>query len=220
MSTAYNLILRAQAILQDTTGQQWSEEDLLREVNAGRTMVAVMAPDACTVKRPVQLVEGVRQQLPVDCIEAMGVTRNLGADGLTVGDVIFPIDLANLSGFIPGWEAGTPATTISGFHYDPGLPREFIVYPPAVAGVYVEVAMRVNPSAIVYDDAGVWQTVGLGINSKYEEALLEFVLFRAYAKDSEDAQNLNRSSQHQQAFMGLAQSGGGSRPPSAAEGGQ
>ena len=212
MSTAYNLILRAQGILQDTTGQQWSEEDLLREVNAGQTMIAVMAPDACTVKRAVRLVEGVRQQLPADCINALGITRNLGADGLTVGDVIFPVDLANLSGFLPGWEAGTPAASVSGFYYEPTMPREFIVYPPATAGVYVEAAMRVNPAAILYDEAGEWQTVGLAINPKYEEALLEFILFRAYAKDSEDAQNLNRSSMHQQAFMGLVQSGGGSNP--------
>ena len=210
MSTAYNLILRAQNILQDTTGQQWSEQDLLREVNAGQTMLAVLAPDACTTKRPVQLVAGVRQQLPADCIEAMGITRNLGSDGLTVGDVVFPVDLANLSGFIPGWEAGTPASSVSGFHYDANLPREFIVYPPAVAGIYVEAAMRIAPPVIVYDDADAWQTAGLSINPKYEEALLEFVLFRAYAKDSEDAQNLNRSNLHQQAFLALAQSGGGS----------
>lgn len=218
MSTAYNLILRAQGILQDTTGQQWSEEDLLREVNAGQTMIAVMAPDACTVKRAVRLVEGVRQQLPADCIEALGITRNMGADGLTVGEVIFPVDLANLSSFQPGWEAGTPASAVSGFYYDPQLPREFIVYPPAVAGIYVEAAIRVNPAAVIYDEDGDWKTVGLAINPKYEEALLEFVLFRAYAKDSEDAQNLNRSNMHQQAFLSLVQSGGGANPQQAAGG--
>ena len=212
MSTAYNLILRAQGILQDTTGQQWSDQDLLREVNAGQTMLAVLAPDACTVKRAVRLVSGVRQQLPADCIEALGVSRNLGSDGLTVGNVIFPVDLANLSGFDPGWEAGTPASVVSGFHYDANLPREFIVYPPAVAGIYVEAAMKITPAVILYDDAGAWQTAGLSISPKYEEALLEFVLFRAYAKDSEDAQNLNRSNLHQQAFLSLAQSGGGSMP--------
>lgn len=208
MSTAYNIILRAQSILQDTTGQQWSDQALLWEVNAGQTMIAAMAPDACTVKRAVQLVSGVRQQLPADCIEAFGITRNLGTDGVTAGDVIFPIDLGNLSGFMPSWEAGTPASVISGYFYDPRLPREFIVYPPAVPGIYVEAALRVNPAAIMLDTGGAWQTTALSINQRYEEALLEFVLFRAYAKDSEDAQNLSRSNLHQQAFMAMAQSGG------------
>lgn len=217
MGTAYNLILRAQSILQDTTGQQWSDADLLREVCAGQTLIAAKVPDGCTGKRPVMLVSGVRQQLPANCISCLAITRNMGTDGLTVGDVIYPFDPASLSAFDPGWEYGTEGTSIKSYFYQPQLPREFMVYPPAVAGIYVEAAMRLEPTPIVYDEAGDWQTSALSINPTYEEALLEFVLFRAYAKDSEDAQNLSRSGAHQQAFQALLGGGqssqGGSQPP-------
>lgn len=209
--TAYALILRAQSALSDTVGDQWSQEDLLSELNAGQALIVQRVPSAYTVTRVVTLASGGRQSLPSDACRLVTPGRNVNTDD-SFGPVIFAMDLDSLLFASPNWENEVnPASTIYGVMYSQTVPREFWVYPPAVSGARIELKFSSIPSQILYDEAGLWQTALLSISSEYVEALFEWLLYRAYARNVEVSANAQNAALHKSVFdmaTGAAQAGG------------
>ena len=201
--TAYYLVLRAQMQIKDEAGVMISQEEILREVNAGQLAIVSIIPTAYSTNFVTQLVAGTRQNLPSDCLNILAPRRNMGSDGATPGRSIRIVSRLMLDSFEPGWHVATPSSTVTGIMYDENTPGQYMVYPPATAGIYIEMEGSFTPPIIEYDEAGEWQTAFLAIRDQYVEALYEFLIYRLYAPDSEVAANAEESERHYAKFKDL-----------------
>ena len=189
---------KVEILLQDETNVRWTEAELLGWINSGQREVAIAKPNALTSNTTMQLTaSATKQTIPATGIQLMEVVRNMGADGLTPGRAITGIDRSVLDMTIPTWHSDANAAgAVKHFTFDPRDPKTFYVYPKAPAtALYIELIISTNPtqlasmaSNIAYDDI-------------YETVLIDYVLYRAYGKDSKHTSNMQRSTNHYQAFQ-------------------
>jgi len=93
---------------------------------------------------------------------------------------------------------------IQHYMFDPRLPKEFLVYPPATTAARLEVIYSSVPLAHTLTEAQLINsatTEVIRIDDSYFNALLDYVLYRAYSKDAEYAANAQRAVAHYQAFQ-------------------
>ena len=196
--TGQNIADKVEILLQDETNVRWTEAELLGWINSGQREVAIAKPNALTSNTTMQLTaSATKQTIPATGIQLMEVIRNMGADGLTPGRAITGIDRGILDGTIPTWHSdANVGGLVKHFTFDPRDPKTFYVYPKAPAtALYVELIISINPtqlaslsSNIAYDDI-------------YETVLIDYVLYRAYGKDSKHTSNMQRAAAHYQAFQ-------------------
>jgi hypothetical protein len=87
--------------------------------------------------------------------------------------------------------------------FDARDPKTFYVYPPATILAQLEVMYSAYPTDIVEPIDGALYTAVVGnisLPDIYGNALLDYILYRAYTKDSEYAGNLQRAQAHYAAF--------------------
>lgn len=194
--TAQAIVNKVQIILQDTTGIRWPDStELLGWLNDGQREVLVYKPNACVVNKSVALSAGTKQTLPADGIQLIDVVRNMGAGGATPGNAIRIVMREILDAQSPGWHAETPSATIKHYMYTPLDPKNFYVYPPANGSTQVEVVYSGLPTTIV-SLAGT-----ISLDDIYSNALVDYILYRAYSKDSDYAANPGRAGNHQSAYV-------------------
>lgn len=215
--TAYYIVLRAQAQIQDESGVMISQEEILREVNSGQMEIVSLIPTAYSKKFIMSLVGGTRQTLPSDCLNILAPVRNMGTTGSTPGRAVRQFDRQALDSFDPEWHTTAGSSVITGISYDENTPNQFLVYPPATAGTTVELEGSFAPPIIVYDEDGAWQTEFLSIRDQYVEALFEFVMYRVYSKDSESPSNEQEAQKHWSLFQAMLGMTPPKRKPSVAD---
>ena len=196
--TGQNIADKAELLLQDETNVRWTETELLGWINSGQREIAIAKPNALTSNTTMQLTaSSTKQVIPATGIQLMEVVRNMGADGLTPGRAITGIDRGVLDKTIPTWHSDANSSgDVKHFTADPRDPKTFYVWPKAPAtALYVELVMAISPTplatmadTIVFDDI-------------YETVLIDYVLYRAYGKDSKHTANMERSTNHYQAFQ-------------------
>jgi hypothetical protein len=103
-----------------------------------------------------------------------------------------------------GWYAETPTVSVEEYMFDPRQPREFLVYPPATSAARLEITYAQIPSphtltAQQLTNAATTETIR--IDDSFANALLDYVLYRAYSKDAEQQGNAARAVAHFQAFQ-------------------
>lgn len=176
MTTAADILEQAQDILNDA-GVRWLEAELLRWVNLGQQTIVTMRPDANALGQNLTLVAGTLQTLPAGGQLLIDIARNMGADGLTPGR---PVRLVQreLLDMNPSWHGETPANYIANYAYDERIPGEYWVYPPAQAGIKVFATVSMTPTTV----AATGDDLDIGI--RFDGALLDYLLFRAFSKDA------------------------------------
>src|SRR3546814_40166 len=88
------------------------------------------------------------------------------------------------------------AGLIQHYMYDPLDPKHYFVYPKApVSGWYVQLVYSSAPTDAEDDDAKT-----IGIDDIYANALVDYVLYRAYSKDAQYAQNASLAAAHYGVF--------------------
>lgn len=183
--TVSNLISRAAMVAQDATYVRWTQDEWLNWLNDAQREVVLLKPHASVKNVSHQLIAGkTKQSLPADGIMLIDVTRNMGASGTLDGDAIRITSREVLDAQRPGWhsEANT-AVKIVHYCFDSRDQKTFYVYPKAPATAhYVEIIYASNPTDCTL--AGVIQ-----IDDIYANSLLNLMLYRAYSKDAEYAQN-------------------------------
>jgi hypothetical protein len=187
MSLSVNSLLeRSLVILQDAGATRWPDAERLDWLNDGLRELAALKPDAC-VKRAVQsLVPGAKQALPANSLFLIGVES---AAGVTV----IPCVRSVLDAFCPNWMA-VPGKTVNNFMYSPLDPKVFYIY-PAQADASVSVTLIYS----AYPDPAIAGGT-LDVQDKYVNALLDYVLFRAYSKDAEFAGAAQLAAAYYQSF--------------------
>lgn len=184
--TGQSLVTKAQTLLQDTTSVRWPRDELLGYLNDGQRDIVIVRPEASVTNASKALVAGsTKQTLPADAVVLIDVVRNMGAAGTTPGRVIRIVSREILDAQYPDWHSAINTTgDIRHFTFDPRDPKTFYVYPKAPATEHhVEIAYASVP-ATVNDSGGT-----IGVDDIYANALVDYMLYRAYSKDAEYAQN-------------------------------
>jgi len=192
--TAQNIVDRAETILQDTTNVRWASTELLQWLNDGQREVVLLKPDANPVNESVQMTAGTKQTIPATGVQLIDVVRNMGDNGTTVGDVITFLKRNVLDSGNRDWHAESQDSAHDHFCFDERDPKHFYVYPPSDGANYVEIVYSAAPADIAIDAT-------ITLDDVYANALLDYILYRAYSKDAEFAANAQRAAMAYAAFL-------------------
>lgn len=197
-TTAISIITTAADLLVDSGFGRWSKAFLLAALNAGQRHTALIKPDVYVKVATVALAAGPIQALPADGHKFLEPLCNMQDAGGTI-----PLEVATLATrelldrAQPGWRGATPSLRVENCMYDPRAPRMYYVSPPNTGGGFLQLLYAAIPPAIADADAD-----NITIPDLYANALLDYVLYRAYARDAEDSSNAALALAHFQAFTG------------------
>lgn len=198
-----DLLNRAQVILQDTTSTRWPVDELLDWLSDSYREIILARPDANSATGEYTCDSGTRQKLTKasggfpNALRLLDVVRNTAATSL--GRAVRHIDRQILDDQRAGWHKEAQGVDIQHFMFDPRLPTEFLVYPPASSTAKLEVVFSSVPTAHALADA-TSASATIKLDDSYANAMLDYILYRAYTKDAEYAANAQRAAAHYQAL--------------------
>ena len=196
--SAQAIIRRVVETLQDHTSIRWPVPELVRYLNDGQRDIKLHRPDTVRQTGEIALVSGSRQTLPANADKLIEIWHNKASKR-----AVQMVDRRILDDQTPGWHALPGSADILHYTYDPRIPTEFFTYPPAAAGAVLVGAYSVNPTDIPEPVDGSLYTAVTGnvsVIDSLSNALQEYVLYRAYTKDSEYAGNAARAQAHYTMF--------------------
>lgn len=179
---------RASVLLLDPDNTRWSKDELLGWLNDGQREAVLRKPSVYVKNTTVPLVAGARQELPVDAIEMVDIVRNVD------GDAITPVMRASLDAQMRGWYRMTPTKDVLHYCYAKPDVKHFYVYPPNTGTGAVEAIYSASPPPAVLGGPS-------SLDDVYQAALLDYVMYRAYSKDSEYTGDAALVNLHYSAFM-------------------
>jgi hypothetical protein len=191
--TVDQLIDDAARELQDEAHVRWSRAELLDYFNAAQRTFAEQRPDQLAQELALDLVAGWRQQLPAQVHTLIDITHNLN----TTQRRITKTNLWVLDAVSAAWRALNGAREVQHFMHDMRAPREFLVYPPVMAGVRVSAMVQ----CAVLDLAS--EVDAPAVPARWMDALRHFVLYRAWSKDAEYGGNATLAAAHLQLFNNM-----------------
>jgi hypothetical protein len=201
-----DIIQRVESILQDS-GVRWPRIELQTWINEAYLNIVLLRPDANAKTGTFTCAAGTRQTLDsvfTSAISLLDITRNVAAT--SAKKVVRLVSRSTLDDQLSEWHAETPTVDIQHYTFDPRHPKQFYVYPPATAAAELEVIYTDTPgshalTATQLDPANGDPTVIL-LDDIYMSPIIDWVLYRAYAKDAESAANEARAAAAFQAFSG------------------
>jgi len=199
--TVQSVLDRAAIVLQDTANIRWAESELVYWVNDAQREIVLIKPDASATNTTITLATGTKQEIPADGNRLLRVVRNMSAaSGGTGGKAIRIVDEDILDVQTPSWHLptvtgdATHGTVVKHFVYNEQNPRNFYVYPGVNGDAYIEIVYSANPAQVTASD-------NIGLPDIYSTAILNYVLYMAFMKDTNYAGNAQRASNHYQLFM-------------------
>jgi hypothetical protein len=197
--TAKSIIDKAATQLTDISGVRWTRSELLGWLNDGLRQIVLIQPNASNVVTAIKMVAGTRQTLPSDGWLLMSVNRNMGTNGTTPGRAVRMISRELLDGFNPDWHTDTKTVAAKNYLYDIQDQTAFWVYPPNTGTGYVEINYSKQPTDLTAE------TQVIPIFDVYQQALLDYVLYRACSKDAEYAPGLQLGQGYLSTFVAAVQ---------------
>lgn len=181
---------------------RWTEEELAEYLTGAIAQLAALKPTLFTTFVDLVLAPGTIQSVPADYTELIDITLNINADG-SEGS---PITKASFSA---ARALGRPSCAVFRDGYEvrsytthPDNDTFFYVDPPAP---YQENMPRVRalvqlaPNVITSPTDAV--VMANTTPETYREALKDWMLYRAFAKDTESTDSFQKSQAHYKAFM-------------------
>lgn len=198
-----HIINRARTILQETTdpGVRWPVTELQNWLNDAYREIILLRPDANSESNNFVCVEGTRQMLTSrfpNALRLLDIVRNQHNRAVRL------IDRTILDDQRRGWHGETPTTKIEHYIFDPKLPREFMTYPPAANGAILELAYSSVPTEHTLTEAQLINPATaetIKLVDSYSNAILDYILYRAFTKDAEYAANFERAAAHYSAMQ-------------------
>lgn len=184
---------KAATLLLDATFVRWTESEVIGYLNLAQLEIAALKPESTKTRATFVAVVGAQQTLPAAAMRLLNVECNITA-GNAVSKNITYADKGTLDLFAQSWRTETPVAEADNYCYDAETdPATFYLYPPVTVGAKVQLLYSAYPTLIT---AG---TDALSVGDEYESPLLDYILSRAYTKDSEFA-DATKASGHAQAF--------------------
>ena len=174
--TAQALVNRAADILADPDNVRWTRSELISHLNDAQRACVLNRPEVNPTVADHNCTATTMQTLPSEAFELIEVIRN------KQGNVTRPIVYErreNLDRYNKTWH-NTPASfsAINVYTYEQRFRTRFFVYPQPPANHTIEIVYSKIPAAVT-DEATV-----IEIDDVYEPGILNYMLFRAYSKDS------------------------------------
>ena len=199
--SAQSIIRRVVETMQDNTSVRWPVAELVRYLNDGQREVVLYRPDSMVTNATVALVAGAKQAVPTNGSKLIDVIRNTAGTKRSVRMTVRNI----LDTQSPNWYNLAGVTEILHYMYDARDPKVFYVYPPAAStGASVEIVYSAYPTDITEPaDGALYSAVtgNISLPDIYGNVLADYILSRAYTKDSEYAGNAQRAQAHYGAFQ-------------------
>lgn len=197
-----DIIRRVQRVCNDKTGKVWAEKELLEDFNDAVKDIVLHRPDASTVNKFFDCVPAEsKQSLPGDALQLIEVIRNKG------GGIIAKVERKMLDVMNPMWHQSPPTLSVESYVYDERDRKHFYLYPRPAGTVeephQVEVVYSTCPADVVIDDAEFEEgssDKAIPLEDTYSNAIIDFMLYRAYSKDLGSAANMARSARHYQTY--------------------
>ena len=194
--TVQSVVDRAEFIFQDTSNIRWTTAELLLWLNDAQREIALFKPDAT-----ITLATGTKQSVPSGGNRLLKVVRNMSAASSGTGKTAIRIVSRDaLDTQEPNWHDPTVAgyskhtNIVKNYMYSEEDPRTFYVYPGVAGNAYIELVYSSNPATVAIN-------ANLGVPDVYANAVLDYVLYRGYMKETESASQ-QRATTHYQLFMG------------------
>ena len=174
--TVQSLIDKAATLLYDQTNIKWSRAEWLYWLNMGQRAIIVIHPASTNEIEVIKLVAGPRQSIPAHGWLLLDIIRNMGTTGTTSGRAIRIVPRIVLDSYNPNWYSDTATAEVRNYTFDVQNQREFYVYPPNTGTQYIEINYSYVPDDLT-NEASV-----ISVPDAYENALLDYMLFRACSK--------------------------------------
>jgi hypothetical protein len=172
------IVSKASIQLIDTSNVRWPQAELLGWLNNGQQQIAQLDPSSANSVAPLKLTSGTRQHIPTDGFIFFEAYRNLGSDGTTPGRVIRMASRQLLDAYNRDWHTTTPSPVTQAYLFNPIDNKAFYVYPPSDGTNYIEINYAKTPADIALTDP-------ITLPDIYQNALLDYIMGRAYSKDTE-----------------------------------
>lgn len=189
-------LVRGQLVDQDST-QRWSDAELLRYISDAQRAITAAVPSATSAVGVIDLIAGTRQTIPSNGYMFLNAVRNMQSDGVTPSRAVRQILRDILDAQNPDWHAATPKTIITNSMYDPSNPNAFFVYPPADGTGKLEILYSKIPTDVTST------ADNLDVIDIYRTAIVDYVMYRAYQKDSDFAAGQQLAATYFNAFTGF-----------------
>ena len=192
--TAGAIIDKAAKQLTDIAGVRWTRAELLAWLNDGQRQIVLIQPSATNTVTAVQLAAGARQLIPSDGWLLLGINCNMGTNGTTPGRAVRLISRELLDNFDPDWRTVAASAVTKNYLYDVQDQLAFHVYPPSTGTNFLQINYSRQPANLTSES----QTIE--IFDVYQGALLDYIMYRACAKDAEYAPGVALSRTYAEAF--------------------
>jgi len=195
---AKTIIDKASLLLADVSKSFWLASELLDWLNDGQYEIAISSPNTCSVTAVIHLVAGAKQSAPANSIRLVEFVRNMGLSGTAAGNAIRQVERKVMDRYAPNWSHDNPHPVVVHAMYNAEDDNTtFYVWPPQPATpAYIEVIYSQAPAIIPDSNVGTKITV----NDYYQNPLLDYVLYRALGRGTEDTGTYQRSQDHYQRF--------------------
>lgn len=194
------VIRRVQTVLQDALGTRWDEAELLDWFNDARREFAVARPFEFAKRVAISLEAGPLQRLPAEAFQLIRINCNLASAAPRVpGRAISLVEGRVLDAMNPSWQDAkhVPYARIAKHYaYEPNELDSFYVYPGNDGTGVVEASVAVLP----VDATSTAEPIG--VRDIFLNALVDYVLYRAFSKDADHPGNAERAAGHYAAFAG------------------
>ncbi len=206
--TVAELLTRAATVLNDDDHVRWPLPELVNWLNDGVRAVVLAKPSASPQAVVLTLVEGTRQTLTDSThLLILRVLCNVTSAGPPIvrGRAIRLTTRDILDTSEPDWHNPSkvrPRAEVRQAVYDEADPRAFYVYPAndgtgKIEAIVSALPAQVTPSGAPDDIASYG--ANLPLPEPYAIPLLDYVLYRAFSKDSTDGE-AGRAQLHMQMF--------------------
>lgn len=186
--TATTIINRAALLLEDTSNTTWTRAELLSWVNEGQSQIVAFKPTANIVRQNLSLVAGTLQTLPSDATLLIDLPRNVEGPSVRL------VSREMLDAGPYDWHTAKTSATVKNFVYDADDSGTFYVFPPNTGAGQVVVVYAKLPAAITNEAQSI------ELEDGYQAALLNYVLYRAYSKDTDYTADATKASAFYAAF--------------------
>lgn len=187
------MLNRASIELTDTQRISWGLDDLISYYNSAISAVASARPDIFIKTQLFACAAGTRQTAPAGTIKLIDVERNT-----LTGKTIRYVSRADLESLIPSWASSTGGVETELYVHEPTNITAFWLYPGVQAGVNVDLVLSILPATVT--KATVESGVNVQVDDRYITPCLDWIMYRAFMRDSEVTANASRGQLHLQSF--------------------
>lgn len=208
MRTASEIFSAASTLLLDDGYVHWSLPELCQWLNFGLDAITLQKPSASAVTETLRMARGVRQNVPDGFTALLRPVRNIRTDNTDrlPRRRITVVSSEALSTVKPDWDDEISVRfedQVKHVLFDEANPKTFYVYPGndgtgAIEAVLAKIPDKIRPDGD-FTRLESYE-IPIPLDETYHDALIDYVMYRAYSKDAQFAGSAQRAVLHYQQF--------------------